>query len=286
MQKSSLLRSSILVSVACLLSVSGLLGHAQTEEERELILSARQHRFKRIKSIVSLVKESWETLEHFHKGIFLNKRVRDVLVECWRNAYARNDSSYSVKITQQDMMKFFEQFLIEIDSSISYYQQRKALDGMRNDAYKFSREPQQEYRETIEKASKLILKHLAPHIPSRVKNEFTVGTERVFKDGIRFLFFVMLKRYNKGFTSDDEQFINAKMDMFLHEMGCQYPYIAASQFESWAFAMFQDLLFGECRICMDKKADKYLSCCKTRTICKKCYAYMHECPLCRAPLRK
>ena len=115
-----------------------------------------------------------------------------------------------------------------------------------------------------------------------MSRDFTAGTDRVFKDGMRFLLFVLLNK-RKKIDINDEKFVNAKVAMFLTEMGRQYPYVSASQFESWAFGLLNDLFFGECVVCMDKRSELFMPCCKSKSICKSYYTYVKNCPLCRAP---
>jgi hypothetical protein len=254
-----------------------------TYEEKTLIQKAHQERFKNIEEVIDLIKEAWSVLEQCHKGIALNKRVKDAFAERWRLAYMYNDSSYSTKITEQDIATIFEQFLIELNPSISYYQKHTAMSMLGGTLYQFAREPQTEFRATIELAQKLILQNLEPYFTPGIKQEVEADTDHFFKDGFRFLLFVVLKKYHKNFSSDDERFINEKIAMFLTEAGRTYPYISTMQFEAWVFALLQDLLFSECQICMHRKVDCYLSCCKTRTICSTCYANVYQCPFCRAP---
>lgn len=256
---------------------------APTIEEQELLKIAREHHHPGVKDFIEGVKHGWSVLEYFHKGVELNKRVALALTECWQHSYMRDDSSYSIKITDHEITRIFEQFLIELQSHISYYEKQKALGRFKNDLYYFSREGQAEYRPTIEKGQRIILKNLKEYIPLKMRQDIETSTERVFKDGIRFLLYVLLTKHNKGFTKDDVGFINAKMRMFLNEVGRDYPYISVMQFECWVCSLIQDLLFSECVICMDNKGEQYMRCCKTKSICKKCYAYISSCPLCCAP---
>ncbi len=264
---------------------TSLFSIAPTVEEKELLRIARERHHNGIKEIIADVKYGWSVVEYFHKGVALNKRVNKVLAECWQRAYGRDDSSYSTKIKERDLTKIFEQFLIEMQPNIIYYEKQTALTKFKHDAYYFGRESQREFRHTIQKAQRIIVKHLKEYIPLKMRQEYENSTERVFKDGIRFLLYVILKKYNKGFNRHEVKFINAKIEMFVNEMGREYPYISVAAFESWACSLLQDLLFAECVVCMNHRADRYMTCCKTKNICRKCYARVSACPLCRAPKR-
>ena len=257
---------------------------APTVEEKEFQHKARQNKID-VRDLISDVKHGWSVVEWFHKGVGLNSRVNKALTECWQQAYGRNDSSYSTKITEQNLLRIFEQFLIEMQSNISYYEKQNAMGRIQNDAYYFGKDTQRDCRQTVEKGQRIILKHLKDHIPLKMRQEFENGTDHVFKDGIRFLIYVLLKKYNKGFRRSDVQFINARMEMLLNDIGKDYPYVSVSKFESWAFSLLNDLMFSECVICMDAKGERYMSCCKTKAVCRKCYKYLSSCPLCRAPKR-
>ncbi len=260
-------------------------GIAPTAEEKELLRVARERHHNGIKEIIADMKHGWSVVEYFHKGVALNKRVNTVVTECWQQAYGRDDSSYSIKIGEHELTKIFEQFLIEMQPNITYYARQTALTKFKHDAHSFGRASQKEFRSTIEKAQRIIVKHLKEFIPLKLRQEFENSTERVFKDGVRFLLYVMLKKYNNGFNRHDVKFINAKIEMFVREMGREYPYISIAAFESWVCALLQDLLFAECVVCMDHRADRYMTCCKTKSICRKCYSRVSACPLCRAPKR-
>lgn len=259
---------------------------APTMEEQELLRIARKHNHPGIREVIADVKHGWAVVEYFHKGVGLNKRVQNALNDCWQYGYARDSSSYSTKITEQDITQVFEQFVLEMLPNITYYEKQSALNTFKNDAYYFGRESQREFRPTIEKGQRLILKHLKGYIPQKMRQAIDNGTDRVFRDGIRFLIYILLRQHNNGFNQDDVKFINAKLEMFVQEMGRQYPYISEAQFESWACSLLQDLLFAECVVCMDHKADRFMECCKTKNICSKCAARVSSCPLCRAPKRK
>jgi hypothetical protein len=247
-----------------------------------LLQKAHQERFGHIEDAISLVKEGWAVLEQCHSGIAINKRIKDALTECWQRSYNFNDSAYSIKITTQDVTRMFEQFLIELNPSISYYHKQAAISAMHAELYQWAAEMQNEYRATIERTQKLILRNLAPYFPAGFVKDLETDTDHFFKDGFRFLIFVILKKYNKSFSKEDELFINEKIGMFLMETGRTYPYISSTQFEAWVFATLHDLMFAECQVCMDRKADQYVPCCKTRNICKQCYAKLYQCPFCRA----
>ncbi len=269
----------VIALIAFSLSVSAI---APTAEEKEFQHKAKQNRID-VRDLVADLKHGWSVVEHFHKGVSLNNRVNTVLTDCWQQSYVRDDSSYSTKITEHTILSIFEQFLIEMQPGISSYNKQNAMGKMRNDAYYFGRDSQREFRETVEKGQRLILKHLKDHIPLHMRQEFENGTERIFKDGMRFLIYVLLKKHNNGFGRNDVRFINAKMEMFLNDIGKEYPYISIFKFESWIFSLLSDLMFSECVVCMDAKGQRYMSCCKTKAVCKKCYTYLSSCPLCRAP---
>ncbi len=184
---------------------------ATTAEEKELLRVARERHHNGIKEIIADVKHGWAVIEYFHKGVSLNKRVNKVLTECWQQAYGRDDSAYSTKIKERDLAKIFEQFLIEMQPNIIYYEKQTALTKFKHDAHYFGRESQREFRPTIEKAQRIIVKHLKEYIPLKMRQEFENGTERIFKDGMSFLFYVILKKYNKGFNRHDVIFITAKI---------------------------------------------------------------------------
>ncbi len=258
---------------------------APTAEEKELQKKARSHN-KDVKDVIADIKHGWSVIEYFHEGVALNKRVETVLTECWQQAYRRDDSSYSIKIIDRDMVTYFEQFLLELQPHISYYEKQRALGKLKNDLFYFNRESQAEFRPTIELAQRMIVKNLKDYIPLKMRQNFENSTERVFKDGMRFLLYVMLKKHNKGFTQEDVKFVNARLEMYLNEAGRNYPYISVGQFESWACSLLQDLLFSECIICMDKKGEQFMSCCKTKSICRGCVKRLQNCPLCRVPIPK
>ncbi len=274
---------------SCALALSctaSLFGVAPTREEKDLLRLAQERRHHGIREVVDDIKRGWGVIEYFLKDVKLNARVHACLAERWQQAYRYNDSSAYAKISERDITTLFEQFLLELQPGISYFDKQRALDRVRRDARSFGREIQSEFRVTVEKAQRIILVNLKDHIPHKMHQEILEGTTHVLKDGIRFLLYVILQKHNGGFNRYDVRFINAKLDMLIAQYGQDYPYASQSMYESWAFSVLQDLLFAECSVCMDHKADRYMSCCKTKSICRSCYHRVSSCPLCRAPKRR
>ncbi len=272
----------LIASMFCIFG--DVFAHAQTHEEKELLEKAREHRFRNMSGVVRTIKSSWSVIEWMHQGVSYNSSINEELTDCWRRAYSINDSSRSLKITRQDMMDVFQCNLKKINPNLSFSQKSAALRAMYSDAHDFVRHHiQSEFRETIQKAQRLILKNIKPYIPASANREFAGDTERVFKDGMCFLILVLLNKQKKNLDSNDERFVRAKVDMFIRETSRQYPYVSAAQFESWAFSLLNDLFFGECVVCMDARSELFMSCCKTKSLCRGCYARIHTCPLCRAP---
>lgn len=275
-----------ILGVTILLSVTASLAAiAPTREEKEFLRVARQRNHQGARELIADMKHAWGVVSYFHKGVGLNNKLHDALAECWQQAYRYNDSSYYLKITEQDLTRIFELMIMELQPRISYYEKQRATSQLRPDAHAFARESQQEFRATVERAQRLIMRHLSAHIPATLREQMANATTRVFKDGIRFTLYVALQKHANGFTRHDVNYINAKVRMFIREVERDYPYISVAQYESWVFALLQDLLFAECAVCMDHKADRYMPCCKSKAICRKCYSRVSSCPLCRAPKR-
>lgn len=278
------MKKNLFISLACLQIVS-LCAIAPTHEEQEFLKLARQRKFSGARELVADMKHAWGVVSYFHKGVRLNNKAEAALTDRWQKAYRYNDSSYYLKITDRDLIHIFENMLVELQPRISYYDKNRASSAMRHDAQAFARESQHEFRPTLERAQRLIMHHLAPHLSADLRQEMSNATTRVFKDGIRFTLYVALQKYNNGFTRHDVNYINAKVGMFIREVEKEYPYVSVALYESWVCSLLQDLLFGECVVCMDHKADRYMSCCKTKAICRKCYSRISSCPLCRAAKR-
>ncbi len=255
---------------------------AQTLEEKELLGKAQEYKFRNMKGVIRTCKSAWAVLERGeHSGVSSNKKIYDALCDCWRTSYALDDSSRSVKITRQNMMDIFQTNLKAVNPHLSYSQKSAALRDMYAAAHEFVRNHMQvEFRETVQKAQKLIQKNLKPYISASTSRERVSETE-IFKTSMRFLLLVLINK-QKPIDSNDEKFITAKIDMFVREMGHQYPYISAVQFESWMFSLLQDLFFGECVVCMDSRSEIFMPCCKSKNMCRGCYARVSRCPLCRA----
>lgn len=279
----------ILMPVVILFSCD-VFSHSQTIEQKELLAKAREYNFRNINGVIKTCKSAWSVLEREHQGVSYNRKINDALTDCWRRSYAIDDSSRSVKITRQDMMEIFQANLNEINSHITFSQKSAALRAMYSDAHDFVRNyKQMEFRATIEKAQKLILKNLKPYISvgsgggggvSGMGDRIVAQTS-VFKSNMRFLLLVLLNKHRR-IDNNDEQFIDAKVNMFVTEVGRQFPYISAIQFESWVFSLLQDLFFGECVVCMDTRSEIFMPCCKSKSICRSCYSRVSSCPLCRA----
>jgi len=279
------MKKMVLLLLTAFQLTASLCAIAPTQEEKEFLRIARQRNFSGATDLVSHMKHAWGVVSYFHKGVGLNDRVNARLAECWQQAYRYNDSSYYLKITDHDIVQLFEQMLVELQPRISYYEKQRASSAVRHDAHTFARESQHEFRSTVERAQRLIMRHLAGHLPADLREQMASATTRVFKDGIRFTLYVALQKYGNGFTRHDVNYINAKVGMFIRESEKQYPYVSVALYESWVFSLLQDLLFAECAVCMDHKADRYMSCCKTKAICRKCYSRVSSCPLCRASKR-
>jgi len=276
-----------ILSLGLLLSYAvSIFATAPTREEKDLLRLAHERRHNGIRDVIDDIKRGWGVIEYFLKDVKLNVRVHACLAERWQQAYRYNDSSAYAKITERDIVALFEQFLLELQPGISYFDKQRALDRVRRDARSFGREIQSEFRLTVERAQRIILVNLKDHIPHKMRQEIVDGTTHVMKDGIRFLLYVILQKHNDGFNRYDVRFINAKLDMLIAQYGQDYPYASQGLYESWAFSLLQDLLFAECSVCMNHKADRYMSCCKTKSICRSCYHRVSSCPLCRAPKRR
>jgi hypothetical protein len=274
------------ISSCAMLASSLLFANAPTREEKDLIRMAQEHRHHGIREVVDDVKRGWQVIEYFLKDVRMNNRVHAALSEKWQRMYSYNDSSVYLKITDEDIVSIFEQMLLELQPTISYFSKQREISKVRHEARAFARDVQSEYRPTVEKAQRLIMSNLKEHIPEKMRHDISECTERVCKDGIRFMLYQILLKHNNGFNRYDVRFINAKLEMLLAQWQRDYPYCCVSTYESWAFAILQDLLFAECAVCMDHKADRYMSCCKTKSICRSCYHRVSSCPLCRAPKRQ